>query len=342
MWLGECAYYPGLEEHLRNAGIRFFFVDSHGILNGSSRPKYGVYAPVYCPNGVAAFGRDWESSKQVWSAKEGYPGDPVYRDFYRDIGFDLDFNYVKPYIHPDGIRVMTGFKYHRITGETVHKEPYDFERAKEVAASHAGNFMFNREKQVEHLHGVTGGRNLLIVSPYDAELFGHWWFEGPEWINFLLRKMAFDQSTVKTITPSEFLKKNPKNQLSQPSMSTWGNKGYAEVWLNGTNDWTYRHVHEISFRMTELARKYPEPDNNLRRALNQCAREVLLAQSSDWAFIMNSGTMVSYAVKRVKDHVYRFNKIYDGINNFSLDMEFLGEMEWRDNIFPNIDYKIFA
>lgn len=342
MWLGECAYFPGVEEHMKANGIKFFFVDSHGIINASSRPKYGVYAPLYCPNGVAAFGRDWESSKQVWSAKEGYPGDFNYRDFYRDVGFDLDFNYVKPYIHPDGIRVMTGVKYHKITGKTDYKEAYDRNTALEVAANHAGNFMFYREKQVEHIFGVTGGKKLAIVSPYDAELFGHWWFEGPDWINFLLRKMAYDQKTVKTITPSEFLWNNPKNQMAQPSMSSWGNKGYAEVWLNGTNDWIYRHLHEISFRMTELARKYPNPDDNLRRALNQAAREVLLAQSSDWAFIMNSGTMVEYAVRRTKDHIYRFNKIYDGIVNYCLDMEFLGEMEWRDNIFPFIDYKVFA
>ena len=342
MWLGECAYYPGVEEYMREEGIRFFFLDSHGILNATSRPKYGVYAPIYCPNGVAVFGRDWESSKQVWSAREGYPGDFCYRDFYRDVGFDLDYDYIKPYIHPDGIRTMTGIKYHKITGATVHKEPYDHDRAMDTAASHAGNFMFNREKQVEHIHGITGGKKLVIVSPYDAELFGHWWFEGPDWINFFLRKMAYDQKTVKTITPSEYLKLNPKNQMAQPSMSSWGNKGYAEVWLNGTNDWVYRHLHEMSFRMTELARKFPNPDDNLRRALNQAARELLLAQSSDWAFIMNSGTMVEYAVKRTKDHVYRFNKIYDGIMNLNLDMEFVGEMEWRDKIFPTIDYKVFA
>lgn len=342
MWLGECAYYPGLEEHLKNNGIRFFFVDSHGILNASSRPKYGVNAPIYCENGVAAFGRDWESSKQVWSSKEGYPGDPVYRDFYRDAGFDLDFEYIKPYIHPDGIRTMTGIKYHKITGDTVHKEPYDYDHAMEVAAAHAGNFMFNREKQIEHLYGVTGGKKLAVLSPYDAELFGHWWYEGPDWINFLLRKMAYDQSTVKTITPSEFLRINPKNQMAQPSMSTWGNKGYSEVWINGTNDWIYRHLHEIAFRMSHLARKYPNPDDNLKRALNQAARELLLAQSSDWAFIMNSGTMVDYAVKRTKDHVYRFNKIHDGIENYNLDMEFVAEMERRDNIFPDIDYKVYA
>ncbi len=100
MWLGECGYVPGVDELLREAAVRYFLVDTHGILLADRRPTYGVYAPLYCPTGVAAFGRDTESSQQVWSAKEGYPGDPHYRDFYRDIGFDLPKDYIGPYIHP--------------------------------------------------------------------------------------------------------------------------------------------------------------------------------------------------------------------------------------------------
>ena len=148
--------------------------------------------PIYCPTGVAAFGRDLESSRQVWSSKEGYPGDFSYRDFYRDVGFDLDYDYIKPYLHGDGKRTNVGIKYYRITGKTDHKEPYSPERAQDKAAEHAGNFMFNREKQIEHLASIMD-RKPIIVAPYDAELFGHWWFEGPDWINFLFRKIAFDQ-----------------------------------------------------------------------------------------------------------------------------------------------------
>nr|HPM41668.1 DUF1957 domain-containing protein [bacterium] len=284
---------------------------------------------------------DYESSKQVWSAKEGYPGDFNYREYYRDIGFDLDFDYVRPYIHPDGIRTMTGFKYHRITGATEHKEAYSPHVARETAASHAGNFLFNRQRQAEYLCDVMG-KPPIIVAPYDAELYGHWWYEGVDWLNFLFRKIACDQDTIKLITPWEYLCWHPKNQLARPSESSWGNKGYAEVWCNGTNDWIYRHLHEAAFRMTELARDYPTPDDNLRRALKQMARELLLAQASDWAFIMNSGTMVEYAVKRTKDHIWRFTKLYEDIKNLRLDMNFVSELEWKDNIFPEIDYRAFA
>ena len=342
IWLPECGYYEGLDEILHDAGIRYFFTDSHGVFHASPRPKYGVYAPIYCKSGVAAFGRDIESSKQVWSSVEGYPGDYNYREFYRDIGFDLDYEYVRPYLHPDGVRVNLGIKYHKITGATDHKDPYIRQWALDRAADHAGNFLFNREKQVEWLAGIFNDRKPIIVAPYDAELYGHWWFEGPDWINFLIRKIAYDQKTVRLITPTEYLAENPKCQISNPSASSWGYKGYSEVWLDGSNDWIYRHLHKAADRMVELARSGPQAEGTLLRALNQAARELLLAQSSDWAFILKTGSHVEYAVKRTRDHVLRFTRLYDDIKRNSIDEGWLCDIEYKDNIFPDIDYRVYA
>ena len=155
---------------------------------------------------------------------EGYPGEYNYREYYRDIGFDLDYDYIRPYISSDGVRISTGIKYYRITGESGDKEPYVPEAALEKAAQQAGNFMFNREKQIEHL-GSFLGRKPIIVAPYDAELFGHWWFEGISWLNFLIRKINYDQNTIRLITPSSYLKLYPKNQVISPAPSSWGWKG---------------------------------------------------------------------------------------------------------------------
>ena len=342
IWLPECGYGPGIDQILKEAGIRFFITETHGVLFASPRPKYGIFAPVYCPSGVAAFGRDLESSKQVWSSKEGYPGDFAYRDFYRDVGFDLDYDYVKPYLHGDGKRGNIGIKYYRISGKTNHKEPYQPEVALDRAAEHAGNFMFNREKQIEHLTSVMD-RKPLIVAPYDAELFGHWWHEGPDWINFLFRKIAFDQKTIALITPTEYLERYPVNQVSTPSYSSWGYKGYNEYWLNEKNDWIYRHLHKAAERMVELAKAYPQTSGNvtLTRGLNQAARELLLAQSSDWAFIMKTGTMVEYAVKRTKEHLFNFNKLYDDIRSNAIDPKWLSGIEGENNLFPDIDYRVY-
>jgi len=345
IWLPECGYTPGDDEYLKKHGIRYFILDTHGILYGTPRPKYGVFAPVYCRSGVAAFGRDLESSRQVWSAKEGYPGDPNYREFYRDIGFDLEYDYIKPYIHESGIRINTGIKYHRITGhvDLSEKQPYDHKAALETAANHAGNFMFNREKQAKHLSGIMK-RKPIIVAPYDAELFGHWWYEGPDFIDFLLRKIFYDQSNIKTITPSEYLEMYPENQVVTPAFSSWGYKGYSEYWLNDTNDWIYRHLHRAYEKMRELAETYMFKPlaRQQERALKQAAREVLLAQSSDWAFIMRTQTMVDYAVKRTKNHINRFLKLYEMIKKDNYDEQYLTQLELRDNIFPDIDWTAFA
>jgi 1,4-alpha-glucan branching enzyme len=338
IWLPECGYNPGDDEILKEAGLKYFFGDAHAILHGSPRPKYGVFAPVYCKSGVACFGRDLESSKQVWSSIEGYPGDYYYREFYRDIGFDLDYDYIRPYIHPDGIRVNMGIKYYRITG-SEDKQPYHPAAAREKAAEHAGNFMFNREKQIEYLYDFMQ-RKPIIVSPYDAELFGHWWYEGPQWLDFLIRKIYFDQKTIRMITPSEYLKENPRNQIVTPSLSSWGWKGFSEMWLQGPNDWIYRHLHAASERMTELAKSFPNTNDLVKRALNQALRELLLAQSSDWAFIMGTGTHLSYAVKRTKDHLLRFLRLYEDIRSNSIDEAWLATIEGQDNIFPDIDYRV--
>jgi 1,4-alpha-glucan branching enzyme len=342
MWLAECGYVRGCDELLREAGIRYFFADTHALLFADRRPVYGVYAPLYCPTGVAVFGRDAESSKQVWSAQEGYPGDPVYRDFYRDIGFDLPVEVVGPWIHPDGIRIHTGLKYYRITSRRLEgKEPYDPVVAMQRAEDHAGNFLFNREKQVDYLAGRMD-RKPIIVAPYDAELFGHWWYEGPHFLEMLFRKMQYDQATVAPITPSEYLAEYPTNQVATPATSSWGHKGYGEVWLDGSNHWVYRHLHKIAERMTELARRHPAAEGLLRRALNQAARELLLAQASDWAFIMKTGTSVNYATKRTCDHVNRFNDLYASIGGGSINEAWLTDLENRDNLFPYLDYRVYA
>ncbi|MFH0964556.1 MAG: 1,4-alpha-glucan branching protein domain-containing protein [Planctomycetota bacterium] len=342
IWLSECAYAPGVDVALAREGIRYFFLDAHGVLLGRPRPRYGVYAPVYTPNAVAAFGRDMESSKQVWSSEEGYPGDGAYREFYRDLGYDAPYDYVRKYMHPDGIRRNIGFKYHRITGRVpLHeKTPYDPDAARETAALHAGNFMFNRRHQARYLASLLG-QPPFILAPYDAELFGHWWFEGPRFLDYLIRKLAFDQRDVVLVAPGEYLDDHRRLQVIEPSASTWGDKGYNEVWLNGANDWIYRHLHACEQRMVELAERFPNAQGIFRRALNQAAREILLAQSSDWAFILTTGTATSYAQKRTRDHVSRFHELYGQLLSGRVDDRRLADIEAQDAIFPEIDYGVY-
>jgi len=340
IWLPECGYIPAVENALKRNGIEYFILESHGLLFANPRPVFGTYAPIVTPNGLVAFGRDIESSKQVWSSNEGYPGDFDYREFYRDIGYDLDYDYIKDYISPDGQRTHTGIKYYRITGETNDKQPYNPVWARNKADIHAGNFMFNRERQIEYL-SENMDRPPIIVCPYDAELFGHWWYEGPCWLYSLFKKIHYDQNIFELTTPGKYIEENPVMQVSSPCTSTWGYKGYNEVWLNGSNDWIYRHLHKASERMTELANENRYAVGIRKAALNQAARELLLAQSSDWAFIMKTGAMSQYAIKRTQDHIGRFTRLYHDIKENNIDKNWLKNVEYMDNIFPDIDYRVY-
>jgi len=199
--------------------------------------------------------------------------------------------------------------------------------------------MYNRERQVANLNNMIN-RPPIVVSPYDAELFGHWWYEGPWFIDYLFRKSWYDQNSFDMTHLADYLRHHPNQQVSRPSQSSWGFRGFHEYWLNETNSWIYPHLHKATERMIELSHK--EPDDELQwKALNQAARELLLAQSSDWAFIMRTGTMVPYAVRRTRSHLLRFNKIYEDMHAGKIDSGWLEKVEEIDNIFPEINYRVY-
>ncbi len=352
IWLPECAYEPGIEDLLKDAGIEYFISDTHSILYGDPRPKYGVHSPVACPNGVAVFARDVDTSEQVWSAEIGYPGNDLYREFYRDIGWDMPLEYLKPHLHADGNRRHLGLKYYRITGRCVPqqaKEPYIPALAREKAAENAMHFIGQRIKQAYKLRETFGDHPPLVVSPYDAELFGHWWFEGPQFIDFFFRKLHYDQSEIAAATPGDFLDAGIPIQIQRPTASSWGENGYYKVWLNEENSWMYPYQHDAERRMTAYANGFIRTERELEasdheaRILNQMARELLLAQSSDWAFQIYQGTTVEYSSRRFRSHVQRFDLLANMIGRelSEGDRELLVEIESRDNIFPEIDFSVF-
>ncbi len=319
-WLPECAYTLGLEDVLQEANVRWFVLDTHGLMFGDPPPRGAIFAPCFTAAGPAAFARDGDSSRQVWSAEAGYPGDPSYREFYRDIGF--------------------GLKFHRVTGRDVDKELYQPALAQETAEKHAEDFLQRRRVQFKEVRALSP--NPIVVTPFDAELFGHWWFEGPRFLELFIRKAAYDQDDFELTTPTEYLMRHPTQQVTVPAASSWGDKGYFEVWLDPSNSWIYPHLHAAARRMVEVARAHSHDAwPNSDRALRQLARELLLAQSSDWAFLMKTGTAREYAVKRTTDHICRFNRLYEDLAAGVIDESYLSDCEWRDNLFPNVNWRYF-
>jgi 1,4-alpha-glucan branching enzyme len=336
-WLPECAYAPGLESILLEANVRWFVLDTHGLLFGKPRPCRSIYAPCYTPAGPAAFARDRDSSRHVWSAQGGYPGDPAYREFYRDAGFDLPMEHLGAVGH--GSRKFSGVKYHRITGPGEEKELYNPVAAESVAQMQALHYLEERRRQIREVTAT--GFDPVVVVPFDAELFGHWWFEGPTFLEFFLRKAA-NERDLRLTTPSEYLAAHSTQQIIEPAASTWGENGYFEVWLNPSNAWIYPQLHIAAQRMTEVARRHAEDCRALvDRVLKQLARELLLAEASDWAFLMKTGTAREYATKRTIDHLSLFNRLHDQLVTNTVDEEFLRECESRDNLFPNVNWRYY-
>lgn len=342
IWLPECGYAPSLERYLAEADLRWFLVDAHGLEHARPRPRYGVHAPVFTEFGVAAFARDIGPARQVWSAESGYPGDPIYREFYRDVGWDLPLEYVAPVIDPDGSRMFTGLKYYRITDRAAaHRELYDPDAAFQRANDHAGHFFDARVADAVRLAGEME-RPPVIVCPYDAELFGHWWFEGPWFIESLFRKFAFDQNVLETMTPSDVLARWPEQQVCALETSSWGAGGYFEVWLSQANEWCLPHAVAVGERLLSLLGEHAGRAPFIDRILRQAAREAMLLQASDWPFLMSTGTAVEYARRRFGEHLARFDRLDRMVRDGDLDDDFVQLCERCDGLFPALDLADFA
>lgn len=343
-WLPECGYCAGLEGVLAEQGLRYAFLEAHGLLGATPRPAHGVHAPAPTAAGVAFFARDPECSRQVWSSQEGYPGDFAYREYYRDIGWDLALEELAPLQHPGGRRAPTGLKYWRITGPTAEKEPYDPEAAAATAARHAGHFVWCRIRQLAALAPAMD-RPPVVVAPYDAELFGHWWWEGPQWLEQVARQGAA-AGEFAFVTPSTYLAQyGAPGPAVAPADSSWGHGGFYDYWLNGENHWIWRHLHHAGRRMEALARQHggAPPDSPAGVALRQAGRELLLAQASDWPFILRSGTVVEYARRRLAEHLGRFHRLQEALaGGAAPDSRWLAAVQGADACFPDLDPRVFA
>jgi 1,4-alpha-glucan branching enzyme len=380
-WLPECAYRPryawnppiaefktdtptlrkGVEEFLTENGIEYFFVDSHLLKGGAA---VGVYAERfrglqdlwqqfskgYTPENeerspyrpylvnstggplppIAVYSRDPLTGSQVWSGEHGYPGDPAYLEFHK-----------KHY--PGNLR------YWRVSTDKANldaKELYQPFEAGHRVREHAGHFVeLIRKALTDHrtAHGDTG----FITALYDTELFGHWWFEGADFLYEVLKSLNAAEDIELTDCSSYLDAYAPKTVVSLPEGS-WGEGGYHWIWLNEWTVWTWEKIYAAEIQMKELAGTYGDLPA-VQTLLRQAARELLLLQSSDWQFSISTFGSRDYAEERVKYHAKRFTQIADLIERVSRDEEIphddwnaLGEAEDRDRCFPDVDPRWWA
>lgn len=283
MWLPECGYGPGLDALLARQGVAVTVLETHGVLHGRPRPSRGVGFPVRSRAGVVFAGRDPHAATSVWSRDLGYPGDSVYADFHTDLGFPRPQDFAAP----DGAALRTGARLFAVTDRRGgEKGPYDPKAARRKAIEHAEHFVRGR---AEALDGVSAR---ISVAPFDAELFGHWWAEGVEFLDAVVRACAARGDLRCVALDASEAVRDPSLETVEPAPSTWGRGGYLATWLDGPAAHMARELDAMARALHALGARAPA-----------VAREALFdASASDWAFLLNGGGAPHYARRRFDDH----------------------------------------
>jgi len=364
IWLPECAYRPGfvtedgtsragLETFLEAHGIQLFFVETHlieggrpqGIAAGDAVGPYGTitrrylvpfdeahpspetttYKPYFVGDAsVAVIARNKRTGLQVWSADWGYPGEFDYREFHKKDG-------------------QSGLQYWRVTGARIDlgdKDLYHPDWAEYKVHQHAEHFAHMVTEMLQGYAEQSGSFGLVSAN-YDTELFGHWWFEGIDWIEGVLRHLATSE-TVELTTAGDFIKAHPPDTAVQLPEGSWGAGGTHFVWDNTDTHWMWPMIHEAEVKMAGMITAYPDAKGDDKEVLNQAARELLLLQSSDWPFLVTTGQAREYATQRFLQHIERFNMLVKSLQESEADINFARWCWEKDKIFPDIDYRWFA
>ena len=351
IWLPECAYRPGLEEVLERHGLTHFFTDAallEGREIGPARRRLGagrerwsgvgvavaererderddlavdLFRPYLVADSlVAAISRHPEISGQVWSAAQGYPGDPQYREFHRKDD-------------------RSGLRYWRVTDTSVdlgQKSEYVVAAAAERVREHARHFAASVRETLA-VHRQATGRDGILVTTFDSELFGHWWFEGVDWLGLVLRELEPLSTTV-----AERLEASPPTERVALAEGSWGKRNDHSTWVDPQTDWMWDEIRQATAQVRALAADPPR-DGLASRAAAQALRELLLAEASDWPFLVTTAQAREYAIERFRSHLQRLDRALALARHASAEDEVeLRSLERADNPFPDARIEAFA
>jgi 1,4-alpha-glucan branching enzyme len=304
-WLPELGWTSAIEQYLRSYNFTYTIVDSHSLLYGQPFPQKGSFFPVKTPSGTFILARDYYAVQEI----EQLAMDEIYLDNDRDVGYELPAETVISFLSADGEnrskqRRRTGYKYWTRAQYSNGNEAelYNPKAASEKATGQARVFL---EHTITRLEEAAKFMEEAPISLYaqSADHFGRFWHEGPQFIEALFR-LASGYRELQFSNPSDYIfsQKLTELQVVTPEFSSWGVNGYAETWLDTSNDWIYRHLARSMDRMTELAERFPDDTGLKERALNQAAREILLAQSDDWPRMLYKQDSTEYASAAPKIH----------------------------------------
>ncbi|HEY3768639.1 MAG TPA: 1,4-alpha-glucan branching protein domain-containing protein [Candidatus Angelobacter sp.] len=384
IWLPECGYRPagewkfpvtpagssgpqklfyrdGVEEILSEYGLEFFYVDTHLVDSSTRFTPYQLmagdvplaletleavkdqahknfYRPYFAESPdpdahVAFFTRDPRTGVQVWSGDQGYPGDANYLEFHKK-------------------RWPGGNRYWKITGPKIDlglKQAYDPAIALERTREHAKHFAHIVTETLER-HGKNGAGTPILTAPFDAELFGHWWFEGPEWLKNVVLEFSRPESKIELITCPEYMQQSPPSGYVALPEGSWGAESNNSVWLNDDTSWTWTHIYPAELAVQQMANSGLWRGHEMAtRLAKQLCRELLLLESSDWQFLITTKAARDYAEKRFNTHLDQFRALLDTWRRFetthqisAVRIQELEAIEVRDSVFPDIEPELWA
>ena len=316
IWAPECGYAPGMEQDYAAAGVRRFLVDGPA-LRGDTAAAHPVDG-----TDVVAFGRDLEVTYRVWSPRAGYPGGPDYRDFH---AFDH----------------ASGFKPFRVTGKRVaDKAPYDPERAAAAVARDADDFVAT---VVARLRGLRARRGQpgLVVAAYDTELLGHWWHEGPAWLEAVLTRLPAAGVHVTTLRGAV-----EAGHVEEPVVlpaSSWGSGKDWRVWDGAAVSDLVADNADVARRLLAAVDGVPRPAGR-DATLDALAVQAALALSSDWAFMVSKDSAAHYARRRAAQHRDRVRELTDLLpaGRHALAADRAAEFAAQDDLFGHLDARALA
>ncbi len=353
IWLPECAYRPaynvegyykkGIDEFLAENNLKYFFVDSHAIEGGETSRYIGTDINVVKPetmrttfnsyvlkSGVYVLGRNKKVGMLVWSSEWGYPGDGNYREFHKKDS-------------------VSGMQYWKITSQKTDlgaKELYIPEIAAARVEENSEHF---KEKIRELLSDFSKNKekSLVVIAPYDTELYGHWWFEGIDWLRRTLKKILL--SGINILSVNDYLNSCKSDLMIELPESSWGDGGGHYVWLNKDTRWMWEIIHKSEKLLEKTISDYEDkriPNNEplRKKTLDQILREKLLLESSDWPFLVSTWQAREYSEKRFLSHYNRFLTLSDIMYKKSItraDEQILESISANDSLFPDIDYRYF-
>ncbi|UCG15078.1 MAG: DUF1957 domain-containing protein [Phycisphaerales bacterium] len=372
LWLPECAYRPagrwepavsfggprdrlGVEQMLADEGITHFFIEDplvpRNIGDEKARQFYdqlsddrrrfihecGDWRPTTGPIGlrspangelVAAFARCREVCEQVWSGWIGYPGTGTYLEFHKKSGERRGLRYWKVTQSQSGL------------GD---KDPYYPDDVAGVIHQQAGHFTQLIRHTLED-HRRCFGRPAVVVASFDAELYGHWWFEGVRFLRDLLLNLHHDPA-ISVCTVEDYLRSHPPERYVALPEFSWGEGSDNRVWINEQTRWMWEVEYRAEAQFGRNTYHLPwKKRGDLKGLLERAGRELLLMQASDWPFVVARGQAVDYGIRRFALHDNRYeivsnliDRVCEGGTIPPLEEHQLRDADIHDSIFPDID-----